>query len=138
MNLVIKLLTADAKAPTRADPGCAGHDLYADEARTVPAWDRCLLGTGIAMELPEGTYGRIAPRSSLSLKRMDIGAGVLDSSYRGEIKVLMINSSSDDVQISKGDKIAQLIVETCHYPNVCIGELSHTTRGENGFGSTGS
>ena len=90
-----KLLDKTAKLPTKGSARAAGHDLYAAENATIPAGQRGLVDTKIAVALPPGTYGRIAPRSGLAVKRgIDIGAGVVDADYRGTLKVLLINSSN--------------------------------------------
>lgn len=91
------------------------------------------------MAIPEGNYGRIAPRSGLAAKNMiDVGAGVIDSDYRGEVKVLLFNLSDVDFEVSKNDRIAQLIIEK-YTPTqlVEVEELDSTVRGVGGFGSTG-
>jgi len=91
------------------------------------------------MIIPSGHYGRIAPRSGLAYKSMiDIGAGVIDSDYRGEVKVLMINSSNVEFQVTKGMRIAQLILERASTPDIIeVGSLDETERSNGGFGSTG-
>jgi dUTP pyrophosphatase len=96
------------------------------------------------LEIPEGYYGRIAPRSGLALKQgIDVLGGVIDASYRGEIGVILVNTTAkgDELQIThikKGDKIAQLIIEKCHQVEwEEVKELAETDRGAGGFGSTG-
>ena len=90
-----------AKLPVQADTGSAGFDLFSLEKYTLQPWSRQLIRTGIGLEIPEGFYGRIASRSSMGVKCQDIGAGVIDSSYRGEIKVLLINNSAENFEVSK-------------------------------------
>lgn len=106
----------------------------------LPPLTRATMPTGIAIEIPEGYYGRIAPRSGLAHNHgIDVLAGVVDSGYRGEIKVILYNTDKDhDFQIRQGDKIAQMIIER-HYnfELVEVEDLSPTPRGEGGFGSTG-
>ena len=137
--LKIKSLTKSCKVPTRGDPFAAGYDLYASMAITIPKWSRRLVHTGIAMEIPPNYYGRIAPRSSCSMKGYDIGAGVIDSSYRGEIKICFVNSTDEDCDINVGDKIAQIIITPHITPTVLVTDtLEDSERGENGFGSTGT
>ena len=118
----------------------AGYDLHASEAITVPARGKALISTGLAFAIPEGNYGRIAPRSGLAVKNfIDVGAGVIDSDYRGQVKVLLFNLSQDkDFQINEGDRIAQMIIEK-YTPTelVEVETLSDTVRGAGGFGSTG-
>jgi dUTP pyrophosphatase len=94
---------------------------------------------GLAVAVPIGTYGRIAPRSGISLKNgIDVGAGVVDAGYRDGVKVLLFNHSDSDFVVSVGDRIAQLILECIMTPEVkVVDELDDTDRGANGFGSTG-
>ena len=92
------------------------------------------------MAIPEGNYGRIAPRSGLAAKHsIDVGAGVIDSDYRGEVKVLLFNLSDTDFEVKPGDRIAQLIIEKYTMTEIqeVEGKLDDTVRGEGGFGSTG-
>jgi deoxyuridine 5'-triphosphate nucleotidohydrolase len=135
----IKLLTPTARVPTRADPGSAGYDLYCDEFYVMlDPGERKLISTGISVSFESDKYLRIAPRSSMSLKGCDIGAGVIDSSYRGEIKVLLVNNSRQPYTFSRDDRIAQLILENCHpIEFVVVNELEISERGAGGFGSSG-
>src|SRR5262249_26338347 len=100
---------------------------------------RTLIGTGIAMALPNSTYGRVAPRSGLAVKHgIDVGAGVIDSGYRGEIKILLINNGAKTFEVHPGDRIAQLILERIDHTEIVeAASLSRTERGTQGFGSTG-
>ena len=104
----------------------------------MKAKERILIGTGIAIELPKGVYGRIASRSGLALKKgLDIGAGVIDPDYRGEIKILLFNHSESEYLIKKGDRIAQLIMEKIKIVDIEeIEDLGSTDRSNQGFGST--
>jgi dUTP pyrophosphatase len=140
MILKIKKLDPKAIIPTRANPTDAGADLYALEDIRIQPNSRELVRTGISLEVPESYYARIAPRSGLAYKSgIDVLAGVVDSSYRGEVGVILLNTDSQKIfNIRAGDRIAQLIIEA-HY-NMTIKEvdsLSDTTRGDGGFGSTG-
>ena len=139
-TLKVKLLSEKSKLPTRANSTDAGLDLYSIEKLAVIPNTRRLIKTGICIEIPEGYYGRIAPRSGLSIKNgIDVLAGVIDSSYRGELGVVLYNTDkSNPVLIHEGDRIAQLIIEK-HYnlPVEEVSELSVTERGNGGFGSTG-
>lgn len=138
----VKKVSTTAKIPTYAEPGAIGADLYADEEAVIPPFSRQLIKTGIAIEaagspMPPG-YVRIAPRSGLSLKGIDVGAGVVDCSYRGEIKVVLINNSGGTFTVNRGDRIAQMIYELAvqmHFIEAI--SLGNTPRGTNGFGSTG-
>jgi len=124
--------------PKKADPGCAGYDIFSNDDVIVEKGKRKLISTGISVEIPRHYYLRVAPRSGMSVKGIDVGAGVIDSSYRGEIKVLLINNSGGDYFILKGHKIAQLILERCSNANIeFVESLDETSRGESGFGSTG-
>ena len=140
MQLNVKKLVPEAKLPTKGSLHAAGYDLYASKGTKVDAKQKILVSTGISMEIPEGCYGRIAPRSGLAVKNfIDVGAGVIDSDYRGEVKVLLFNFSSDDFEVKEGDRIAQLIIEYVAPTNITeITELNETSRGEGGFGSTGT
>ena len=136
----VKLLTYDSISPHKSYRGSAGYDLYSIEDATIESGTRMLIRTGISIQIPEYYYLRVAPRSGLSVKGIDVGAGVIDSSYRGEVRVLLINNSTEPFQVQDGDRIAQLILERCATPDIYILEdeqLSATERGENGFGSSG-
>ncbi|XP_030745724.1 deoxyuridine 5'-triphosphate nucleotidohydrolase-like [Sitophilus oryzae] len=128
-----------AFTPTKGSPRAAGFDLRSVYSITVPARDKALINTGLKFELPSGCYGRIAPRSGLASKNgINVGAGVIDQDYRGIVMVLLFNHSNEDFQVNVGDRIAQLICERIHYPELVEEkELTHTERNTNGFGSTG-
>lgn len=132
-------LQENALGPRKQTLGAVGYDLHAYENTTVEKGRRKLISTGVCMDIPPPYYGRIAPRSSLAAKKgIDIGAGVIDNDYRGEIKILLINNGFSDFDIKKGDRIAQLIFETCGKPQIeVVNELSSTVRDSGGFGSTG-
>ncbi|UMM11949.1 hypothetical protein L5515_000970 [Caenorhabditis briggsae] len=132
-------LNENAHAPTYGSEEAAGADLYSAEDVVVPANSKVCVSTAIQMELPFGYYGRVAPRSGLAAKHfIDVGAGVVDSDYRGEIKVLLFNFSKTDFEVKKGDRIAQLVCEKiAHCVYEAASELENTDRGDNGFGSTG-
>ena len=151
MRLNIKKLTPDAQVPVYGSQFAAGMDLFSAVDLVVPPQTRKLVSTGISVsweteedqwdEHPEKYYLRIAPRSGLSVKsNIDIGAGVVDSDYRGEIFVCFINNSLDkEYQIKPGDKVAQMILTRFEQFRdvVLVEEHSETARGEGGFGSTG-
>lgn len=124
----------------RANTTDAGMDLISAEDKTIPPLCRATISTGVSLEIPEGYYGRIAPRSGLAHKYgINILAGVVDSSYRGEIRVILHNTDKDEAfNVRNGDKIAQIIIEK-HYnfEFVEVEELSSSERGAGGFGSTG-
>ena len=124
--------------PTRGTEYSAGLDMSASHDAVVHPGERKLISTGIIVEFPPRTYGRISARSGLSLKGIDIGAGTIDPDYTGIIKVLIINNGKDNFIINSGDKIAQLIVEEYrHVTPYLTTEISVTERGSQGFGSTG-
>lgn len=117
---------------------CAGYDICSIEDITIEPNSRKKVKTGIRMQIPTGSYGSIRDKSSMALKGIDVCAGVIDSSYRGEIIVLLHNSTSEPFEIKSGMKIAQIII--CTHMSVDLNQcdsLSSTNRGEGGFGSTG-
>lgn len=124
--------------PSYSHPGDAGADLRSSVDEMIPARGKALVPTGICIALPEGHVGLVWPRSGLAVKHgLDCGAGVIDSQYRGEIKVLLFNHSDVNHQISKGDRIAQLLIQKVErVVFVQVDALSATARGDNGFGST--
>jgi len=142
--LKIKRLRPEAKLPQRQTPGSAGHDLHAciPEPLLLPAGEKRRVPIGIAMEIENPNYVAIlAARSSMALKygvTMGNGIGVIDSDYRGELSVLLHNTSNEDFVIQPGDRIAQLLLIPVDLPQVLeVEQLSETQRGQGGFGSTG-
>ena len=138
-KMEVQRLCSQAIIPRRATPGSVGYDLFSIEAVTVNPNELACVSTGIAIKLPVGTYGRVAPRSGFSVKHnTHVGAGVIDPDYTGEIKVVLYNVGTSSVQIKAFDRIAQLIVEKCSTPQVIeVSALKDTSRGQGGFGSTG-
>lgn len=138
-QLLVKKLRPDAELPTRGSEGAAGYDLYAIESGTILANKRAMVGTGLAMTIPDGCYGRIAPRSGLAVKHsIGILAGVADRDYTAEYKVVMFNHGESEYVYKKGDRIAQLVIERISTPTVVeVVDLYESARGEGGFGSTG-
>ena len=140
-----KRLAKDAKIPIRATEGSAGFDLYAlgegelDLDILIGPKSRQWIPTGMAIAIPEGWVGFVWPRSGLAGKGIDVSAGVIDSDFRGELKVLLVNNSNEEFIVHPGDRIAQLIlVQTLAFPDFSVvEELSATSRGSAGFGSTG-
>ena len=130
-----------ATIPTRGSNTAAGWDLYASDSIIIPANGKGLIKTDIVIEIPDGFYGRVAPRSGMSWKNhTDIGAGVIDSDYRGTIGVVMFNHNSEDLHIKYGDRVAQLIIEKINMnplKEVSLDQLNETERGEGAYGSTG-
>lgn len=139
MNLLIQRLSKSATVPKRASSGAAGYDLSSAETTTVPPRTRKLVATDLSFRLPAGVYGRIAPRSGLAMKKcIDIGAGVIDPDYRGNVFILIINQSDQEFIIQTGDRIAQLILENFSTAEMKeVSSLDDTDRGAGGFGSTG-
>ncbi|ODQ65276.1 Deoxyuridine 5'-triphosphate nucleotidohydrolase [Nadsonia fulvescens var. elongata DSM 6958] len=140
MSLQVLLRSPNARAPTRGSEFAAGYDLYASEPIVIPANGRGLVSTDISIAIPVNTYARIAPRSGLAVKNgISTGAGVVDYDYRGEVKVMLFNHSTQDFLVNQGDRIAQMILEVITTPEVEVVQvLADTTRGANGFGSTGA
>lgn len=140
MSRVKIVLDPEALLPVRQTSGSVGYDLHSTENNMIEPFSRKLISTGLRVNIPRGMYGRIAPRSSLAWKHsVDVGAGVIDNDYRGEVKVLLINTGKNPYEVKKGDRIAQLIFENCSTPKLEVvseEELDITDRGTGGFGST--
>ncbi|KAL7581146.1 hypothetical protein ACA910_005940 [Epithemia clementina (nom. ined.)] len=138
--LLIKRLSENATLPKRGSDLAAGLDLCSSTTLTIPAGQRQLVPTDLALCCPPGTYGRIAPRSGLALNYgIDVGAGVIDADYRGPVGVILFNWGTEEFHIRQGDRIAQLILERIVLPEVeeCTTDLPESVRGVDGFGSTG-
>lgn len=136
--LRIKKFIDTARPPHRETPGAAGYDLFSAEELTLEPGERKACSLGLAIQTPSDCYGRIAPRSGLALRGIDVGGGVVDSDYRGEVKVILINCSESVFKVAVHDRIAQLLLERIETPEVeIVEELGSTARGSNGFGSTG-
>jgi dUTP pyrophosphatase len=142
MELQIALLHAEARLPTRAHEGDAGLDLHAAEAVTIAPGERASVGTGIAIEVPAGHAGLVLPRSGLAARHgiaLVNAPGLIDSGYRGEVRVLLLNTDSDEpFAVAPGDRIAQLLlIPFADAEPVEASALSETTRQDGGFGSSG-
>jgi dUTP pyrophosphatase len=141
MLVKVKKLTPDAILPSYAHPGDAGLDLCANMDVEIPAGGSCLVKTGIAIELPPQTEGQVRPRSGLALKHQITvlnTPGTIDEGYRGEVGVILINHGKTPFKVEKGMKIAQLVVKPVVQVKVIeVKDLSDTSRGAGGFGSTG-
>lgn len=143
MKINFKKLNERAVAPTYGSAGSAGGDLYCAEENDVviPAGETAFIGTGIAVEIPLGYVGLVYARSGLACKRGLAPAnkvGVIDSDYRGEIKVALHNHGKEAQTVAKGERIAQLVIAPYLFAEYEEkDELSDTVRGEGGFGSTG-
>jgi dUTP pyrophosphatase len=143
MNEVPVLITAaPGFEPVYAKPGDAGADLRSTSAVTISAGERSLVPTGVSIALPAGYVGLVHPRSGLAAKHgitVLNTPGTIDAGYRGEIMVILYNSSKTDFEVAVGDRIAQLVIQTVETANfVSVEKLPETERGESGFGSSGS
>src|SRR6476659_9415735 len=138
-TLNFKRLDSRAVLPTRGSTAAAGLDLYSIDEIHIEPHQRVLARTGLAVAIPEGFYGRVAPRSGLAVKNgLDVLAGVIDSDYRGELCCALLNTGDEPIALAKGSRLCQLIVEQIATPTAAWSdELSETARGAGGFGSTG-
>lgn len=136
----VKLLHNDAKLPHLGSTHSAGFDLFSIDDVTIKAGCRAVIPLGISSEIPEGFYGRIADRSGLAAKKgLTVLAGVIDSDYRGEWKVLLLNTGQIDQHLPIGTRVAQVIITPHALFDVFeVDEIGSTCRGAGGFGSTGA
>ena len=142
IKMKVKRITTTARIPTKAHSGDAGWDLYADNEQDIHIefGKRAMVPTSVALQIPEGYYGRIADRSGLASKcGIHTLGGVVDSTYTGELKVILANLGCDEGFIVKrGDRIAQIVVTKIFEGDITEADnLNETDRGENGFGSSG-
>lgn len=142
MELKVKLLAPGAQLPTRANPGDAGLDLYAAEAARVGPGERAMVGCGIALEVPEGHAALVLPRSGIAARHgiaLVNSPGLIDSGYRGEVRVLLLNTDREQPFIVEtGARIAQLLLTPfTEAAPVEVADLSESERGSGGFGSSG-
>lgn len=141
-SLAFKYLSEHATTPKRGTEEAAGYDLFSAYDYVINPGERALCFTDLAMIIPKNCYGRIAPRSGFAVKYgIDVGAGVIDSDYRGNVGVLLFNFGKEKFEIKRGDRIAQMIFEKISFPLLIKEEekkLQGSERGEKGFGSTGS
>ena len=138
-TLKFKRLDERAILPTRGSAASAGLDLYSIEDISLAPRRRTLARTGIAVAVPVGFYGRVAPRSGLAVKNgLDVLAGVIDSDYRGEVCCALLNTGEEPIELPAGSRLCQLIIEQIITPAPqWAEELDETGRGAGGFGSTG-
>ena len=133
-----KLLHDSAKNPTKGHIDDAGWDLYSSETVSIPAGATVLVSTGVAMAIPNRYVGLIWDRSSMGVKGIHRHAGVIDSGYRGEVKVCLHNTTNETYHVERGDRIAQLLIqEVPVFRQHVVDELATTSRGDGGVGSTG-
>jgi dUTP pyrophosphatase len=139
MKLGIKKLDVRAVLPSYAHSHDAGMDLYALEPTSILPGERTTVGTGIAMQIPQGYVGLIWDKSGLSTKLgLKVLGGVIDAGYRGEVRVGLINLGKETIQLEAGQKIAQMLIQKVQSPTLIEVEvLDETSRGEGNFGSTG-
>ncbi len=143
ITLAIKRLDPSVELPSYAYTGDAGLDLRANEDVTLAPHERRLISTGLAVAIPEGYAGFVQPRSGMALKRglsMANTPGLIDSHYRGELKVLAVNlDAHEPIHVAKGERIAQLVIQRVPVVTLVeVDELDETDRGTGGFGSSGS
>jgi deoxyuridine 5'-triphosphate nucleotidohydrolase len=138
--LKFKQLDPRAVLPTRGSALSAGLDLFSIEDLQIAPHARVLARTGLSVAIPDGFYGRVAPRSGLAARHgLDVLSGVIDSDYRGEIVCLLYNTGEETIVLPPGSKICQLIIEKIIMPTPrWEEELEETARGAGGFGSTGA
>ncbi len=142
MELRVAKLKDGARVPTRAHEGDAGLDLYACEAAHLGPGERWSVGTGVAVEVPEGHAGLVLPRSGLARDHgiaLVNSPGLIDAGYRGEVRVLLLNTDPANVfRIEPGERIAQLVIAPIALPEpVEVESLTESSRGDGGFGSSG-
>ena len=142
MSLRFRRLVPAATPPSRAHEGDAGYDLHAAEPVTLGPGERAVVGTGIALAIPDGHAGLVLPRSGLAFKHgiaLVNAPGLIDSGYRGELRVLLLNTDrAEAFEVAPGDRIAQLVIAAVATPApVEVAELAGSARGEGGFGSSG-
>lgn len=137
----VKKLSEFATIPSRGSAYAAGYDLHSASPLpiVVPSHGKALINTDLAMIIPPNHYGRVAPRSGLTHKHfIDVGAGVIDQDYRGNVGVILFNHGPTDFIVNLGDRIAQLILEQISNPEIVeVDSLEDSCRSEGGFGSTG-
>ena len=136
--LQVVKITDKATFPTKAYRNSAGHDIYSAYDYKIPPQGKEKIMTDIRVKVPEGTYGRIAPRSGPAMQNhISIGAGVVDEDYTGNLSIVVFNLFNSEFDIKAGDSVAQLICEKIAHPTLIeVTSLTQTERGEKGFGSS--
>ena len=142
VQITFQRLDPGVPLPTRAHPGDAGLDLRSSAPVSLEPGERALVPTGLAVAIPEGHAGLVVPRSGLALRHgigVVNGPGLIDAGYRGELKVILVNHGQEPVSFERGERIAQLVVTPVFVGGVVEADhLRPTSRGEGGFGSTGT
>jgi dUTP pyrophosphatase len=142
VQIRFQMLSSKASLPTYATAGSAGLDLSAACEVTIPPGEHVSVPTGVAVEIPAGWEGQIRPRSGLAARHgvtVLNAPGTIDSDYRGEIRVLLINLGREPFEVTVGMRIAQMIIAAASQSDIAVADrLSVTHRGDGGFGSTGS
>ena len=141
-RFIVQRIEHDNKAqiPVRSSKEAAGFDLHCNMSFSIQPWSRQLVTTGLRFFLPHSTYARLAPRSGLFIHGIDLAAGVVDRDYRGEVKVVLVNNSSQPFHVQSGTRVCQVILECIKSPPVMMLEANkHVTnlsegRGDKGFG----
>jgi dUTP pyrophosphatase len=132
-------MKVSGSVPKRATSGSAGYDLAASVQVSIPPHSRGLVNTGVRMAIPEGLYGQIVIRSSLAMRGLRAEAGVIDSDYRGEIRIVLCNDTDETFPVNVGDRLAQIILIHIVTPELeVVDTLDETIRKDGGFGSTGT
>jgi dUTP pyrophosphatase len=138
VEIKIKKLRSDAKVPSYANPGDAGMDIYSVEDLILPPKHRAKIKTGISIELPKGYVSLVWDKSGVGSKGIKVLGGVLDSGYRGEYIIMLVNLSSENFEIKKGQKVAQILIQKVESPKIkVVDSLTDSERGAGGFGSSG-
>ena len=141
MKVKVKRISKDAVVPKMAHKGDSGFDLYASESAALKPGDRKLIGTGIKIEVPSGYEAQVRPKSGLAINfgiTVLNAPGTIDSGYRGEVKVILVNLGKEEFLVEKGKKIAQLVFAGVECPELNeTGKLKESKRSDGGFGSTG-
>lgn len=138
MEIKVKKLDPESKVPLYANSTDAGMDLFSTEDVVIKSGQLHKVKTGISIELPEGYVSLVWDKSGIASKLVKTFAGVIDSGYRGEYLIALMNLGKEDYKIEKGDKVAQVLIQKVEHPDILVvEELSETSRGTGGFGSTG-
>jgi dUTP pyrophosphatase len=142
VRLPFRRLSDQARPPARARDGDAGYDLHAAEPATIAPGARASVGTGVAVAIPDGHAGLVLPRSGLAFRHgiaLVNAPGLIDAGYRGEVRVLLLNTDRDEsFEVEVGDRIAQLVIVRHEAPELVeVDDLDESARGDGGFGSTG-